>query len=839
MLKPSWLTREQFADYRKRFPDFFCASCGDSDRAEESIEHIVPRQVGGTNDVENLRPICVSCKIRKFGVESSYWSQQFYADLPIHLEAARSAQRHECHDRILDYRDWFTQPFDQISGRLYLLAWIVAAGKTLAIPMLGFALNHLIRRERGQHHPRINRTLVLCKEQAIRDQIADDLEKDIVRFGLCSVPPRIGIIKSGSQLVDPRVIEQKDIWITCIQMLFDMPNPSIEMILSFFPLVVFDEPHYARDQVFKIVQAAFDSACFGLTGSPITGDGQQIKQFVTFSLYDYDAASTNDQSVKLLVPPDKPAFASIYEEIDIIEAVMHRAGHESKTTTTQEDGYALNIRPAISVAEGVVRYIKECDSNFLEGFGLIRHEAASHRDASSVTPDLIYPVHALIQAETIEIGQTICLHLNRMFDAERSRYPLCDGYHCEIVRSDIAETDDDGKSRNNKGKKLKTDHAWMQAKHNDGQLTPGSARFIVVIGIGREGVNNPLCGIVGLARSIHSRVDIIQRAIGRQLRAFTKWENGILRVPPAQLDTVKIISHSAFGNRPFVEEAVRVVLNMRDAFSEIPTIGDLIEGRVDAEDAVASSSEVLLTSHERLLVASEVGVQKAANPEAIDVDTIAWKLSPGADGGAKRDRVRDWAVTVVNNPETARETLRLHRYLAETPRVMREYLDLCPSDETLISHIKRCHPKQYKYCSELDNPKLREVLTELYATHARQFHMPDLPVFNKLSAIRKKLGAEVLGELRGNCTAADHKIYSLAGTAMKLKLGSQPGEQLLDDGKYDAPECHIILTRHEVWREMKGWMVHSAISNGYCPSLSIGLAIPVEQSQLQGDADVA
>lgn len=41
-----------------------CAVCG-TDQGEMHIDHIIPRKVGGTHDLDNLRVLCKSCNLRK------------------------------------------------------------------------------------------------------------------------------------------------------------------------------------------------------------------------------------------------------------------------------------------------------------------------------------------------------------------------------------------------------------------------------------------------------------------------------------------------------------------------------------------------------------------------------------------------------------------------------------------------------------------------------------------------------------------------------------------------------------------------------------------------------
>ena len=71
------------------------------------------------------------------------------------------AQRREVWDRItLEVAAWFSQPLSHTAGLLYVLPAVVAAGKTLMVPALGWALNYAIRTQPGR--PRRVATACCC-----------------------------------------------------------------------------------------------------------------------------------------------------------------------------------------------------------------------------------------------------------------------------------------------------------------------------------------------------------------------------------------------------------------------------------------------------------------------------------------------------------------------------------------------------------------------------------------------------------------------------------------------------------------------------------------------------
>jgi hypothetical protein len=826
MRKPPWMTPENWGIFLKLNPRVECKDCGESDPDRMTIDHVVARALGGTDDPDNLQWLCGPCNSRKWLNDDLYWSQRFYFDHPVNLVQAREAHR-RLFELILHHRDWFKQPFSRINRVLLTNAWVVGAGKTIAIPLTASALNHVILRDCGAAYPRVNRILILTKETAIRDQIVRDLTEDLVRFGFLASPPRVKAV-TGSWQLEPQIIEQADIWVSCIQMFFDknnQPLPGIEGKLAGFRLIAFDELHFAFDQVLSVVHRAYNSLCFGYTGTPIKADGKQLRSVVLFSLYDYQSAHANDRSMKFLPSPDSREWKAVFEEVDIIEADMLRRGKAEKTQTASTEGYAQNIRPAITVAEAVVRHVHDCDQQFSSDR---IYPIAPHRTSESdPIADLIYPVHAMIQAENIPAAKVIARHLDKMFDADRRSYPSEKGYHAEVVMSSYS--DEDGKKQS--GKRLDPDHPWMHFKKNQ-ILSAKCARFLVLVDMGREGVNNPYCATIGLAASVSSVVSHVQRTLGRQLRSVIDTFMNRLHLPPDVLDTVKIISHSTYGNRPAIEEAVRYTLNMTDHLSDIPTMASLVDSEFQAIDPPSVDPGTSLSRSERIAIATTLGSQKLSG-KPVSLPEVVEAFGGQTEG--KKARVKEWGEKVLSDPTSARKELRLGPDLKHIPLVLREYPDVTPSDEELIRFIKHDSPRLAAYVTPMTDER-RDFLREFYRKHVERFHLRDLPITTKLSQIRRSLATVILQDLknRGGYVGPDNSIFAFTGSAIQTVLGLLPGEKADDDGKYDTPESHVILTRPDVQAGIMGWVEYLAASKGLAPYLAAGFAIPAE-----GIADVA
>jgi 5-methylcytosine-specific restriction endonuclease McrA len=56
-----------------------CQLCG-ADEGEMHIDHIIPRKVGGTHDLDNLRVLCKSCNLRKGALNDGVFLAQAATD---------------------------------------------------------------------------------------------------------------------------------------------------------------------------------------------------------------------------------------------------------------------------------------------------------------------------------------------------------------------------------------------------------------------------------------------------------------------------------------------------------------------------------------------------------------------------------------------------------------------------------------------------------------------------------------------------------------------------------------------------------------------------------------
>jgi len=732
-----------------------CEKCQEAD--DLTVDHIVPRWAGGTDDVSNLQFLCAPENFAKSIKPDAHWSQSFYWDKTPNLDAFRGAQR-LLFEEITQNPDWFARPTGEIARRLYVNAWVVAAGKTIGIATAAWAVNHVLR-ERWGACPRAGCLLIIAKERAVRDQIAADLRADIVKYGILPQAPRVGVVEHGWQFEQEEWLDQHDAAVTCVQQIWEReggkPRADLAKILAHFPVIAFDEPHFAAEQVSRIVDAASASVCFGFTGTPIDSAGQLLRQMVALTVYGYDQASYIDQSLKWL-DSTPTLFREFVREIGITEARLIEYGKPTVTDDPTKDGYDKNIEPAKSVVRAVIDEMKRRDQLVADA-----ETIAPHRDPARVAMGDLYPSHGMVVCDSVAAAISLCENTNTMFDRDPATYLPTDGWRAEVVYTDTS----DGDGKHLPGKPLDPWHPWLRAKHLGYRLDAKCSRLLFVVGIGREGVNNPACGPIGVATSQGSIVEMVQRAIGRQLRAVTKRNDGRTLVPPAPLDTVLIVTHAAFGNADLLARAMSFVCEMEEQLAGLPRIDGLDkDGFQEPEDLCR---RITLTTQEKIEIAARLG-ETGLDGTLPDPREVV-SCYAGFDTGPRIDRMLDWAMKVRNYPDAARQEIHLGRGIKPNLIVTREQIKHEATDSELERHLKIHHSLLVgKYVPITDVH--RELITTLYIEHASHFHLPPLTSNDHIEDIRRSITSRVRRHVGRYFTGDRSYVHGLVGAAVKLKL---------------------------------------------------------------------
>ena len=840
--KPHWLSQDVWGRLlQKSGLTGGCAKCGT--RVGITVFPIKPYWQGGGDELDNLQFLCRNCIIKDSNKDADYFRHSsFYFDSDHKPDKFWGAQQTECYNRILlDYNGWFTRPWSEICRRLYILGWVVGSGKTLAIPALGFALNRLILSELGKSVPRVDCVLVLCKDVATRDQTAMALARDIKAFGICGQSPEVVVAGTAppnySRRTNPVRYNNEifstafknhlamsgcHIVVACIHQLWQKNGQSpkeLSRILDQFPLIVIDEPHFGRDQALLIVEAARNSLCFGTTGSPIDVKGRLLQKFVLFSDYGYHDASRNDHSMKFLASPGSKEWPSVFEEIGILDADFRTGELSGKTYTTNHEGYDISVEASKTVAQAVVRRIVQCDKEESDQ----TLSAAKHRPENAV-PSIRYPAHAMIKVATYDDGRMIEKLLTEMFESDLFLYSPARGYKAVIVHAGADDRDD---------QPLPPDHPWFYSRNHNGALSEQSARFLIVIGIGREGINNPYATVFGMACKCRSVVEVVQRAIGRLSRAVVEVKDGVLHVPSARLDTIHIITHKAFGNAPYFAEGASFVLNMKDRFTGLLSIDDLRANSEGMSRHEIDPDAVLPVSH-KLTIAALVGRARLRNSAftADDLLQSEW----GASNPERLEAGEAWRDRVAKDPDRAMRSLHHTDILAPLTVIVKETVDCKPSVDDILQFVKQHHFQDFPEVAALvsagNHSGLRGWEVAL-SQHIERFYSKRLQSHTDIDRIRKEYAYDVIRMLGVEDDARIvSRVHEAVGSAVKKLVNVPEGGIVHKNGVYDVPQYHSALTRPETRLRLLGYVRQLLIRRGYCPDLAAAFGITPDGEHL-------
>lgn len=816
--KPSWLDRAIFSALIDRYDVPHCERCGTID--DLTVDHIIARHAGGTDDLSNLQFLCRVCNSTKGIRPDNYWSQTFYWDkLPDDAGFAnlRHPQR-EFFNEIVHYRsDWFgRRNISEIARHLYINPWVVGAGKTLAIAVAGWAVNYTIQAHWGKAARRADRMLVIAKDQAIRDQIAESLATDLSALGIVKKNPRVGVVEQGWQFGERAWLDSHDAIVVCEQHLWEAKGHArkdLAEILAHFPVIAFDEPHYAPEQIVRIVDAASSSLCFGFTGTPVDKCAELLPRMVALTIYDYQEACEIDRSLKYLDADQRNFRGMFVNELGIHDADILENGNFTITEDTQKDGYSKNIEPAKAVVKEVIAEMMARDEIKVE-----YEQPALHRREPDVEASMLYPVHAIVYFDNIATAESLATHLNKWFDDNRDQYPEHKGWRIEVVHAGSKG----GPAKPLARKTGAPPHPWMRYKHK-GQMDRQCARILFVVDMAREGVNNPYCGVVGVACKSTSVLDSVQGWLGRQLRAVYAQEGLTFRVPPAPLDTVRVVTHSAFGVAGAIREGIDFICNMRSKLAELPTIEGLEKEEPKPLEVIERGLD--LPAFEKVKIACYLG---ARDVEGVPVDLAELLERFAPAGGRKAERVQQWVETVRQDPERALAEARLAADLRPIPIVVRERIKRDPSDRDLERFVK-IHQQQLVRRLPVTNSD-RELFVALYDMHARQFHSSPLALtetdgkgnlirINKL--VRSLVGSAVLETLGGHFIGDKSLVWKFSTGAAARKLGVPGDKQLKDKSDWDTPQAHAIIKRADVRSELVGYVIRRLAEQGYVPNLAL------------------
>jgi hypothetical protein len=524
--------------------------------------------------------------------------------------------------------------------------------------------------------------------------------------------------------------------------------------------------------------------------------------------------------------------------------------------------YKNNLVPRLAIGWALINHLKLQDGLPSTGNKLARPrepETVFKGKTVKVEASYVHRIHALLVVDGVEIGKMIRDLLNLFLEQRRHDFPLERGYRVILA---VGQGDKRGDYSNmNLGDPK---HPWMLAKENAGNpvvtkfkkgiktgeidLDKTWARICIVDNLAREGINNPLCGVIGFAAPCNSQQEAAQR-IGRILRSFiddSKVNSGLLLVPPKSQDEIKIFLHNELiqGSRTLssILAAIDYMVNMRDRLEGLTTVSDLIENEGGSGTGEMNTPNALNTK-ERVAIAYDLGEHIAAFPnisreEAIEGARSSIITLHYSDNPQKAQKANDWINQIRDNPDAASAKIQMVAAITPQDVVRRESRALTPEnlpDEELVNWLRAYKPEHLAMTKHLHIPDIRKFLVSLYEDNYR--------LLERLPTKTNEEMEQDLDNARTNLTnLVVHKITDsngnpypplnemdvkklrglvrkrLNGAIRRKLIGNTNDGSVGRNSRYIQPQYVAVLRLENVQRELVGYTVRSILAE-YCPQL--------------------
>lgn len=615
-------------------------------------DHILPKAAGGRDESGNYQWLCRGQNQRKGTSMDARYGNTGWFDQAIDTSKLRPHQKYSAWDRVFEFEEQFASANERLFDVFFLHAWVVGAGKTIGSITSLFAINNCInRRQRGQR--RVMQSLFLVHQRELVKSIKEEIETDLVKYGITDSAPRVLEIKQQADW--DRVRTGKfDIAVACTQSVWPeddqrgcrFTTEELAEKLAVFEAVIVDECHFATAQWLQLIQMMPKAFKIASTATPMNGKGEFFAsdptlrdRLIVLSLVSYETVAEQN-CLKVVLPFEDGFSTSNYVCID---------GGDS-----------------VEVQSGVER---EGAQNTTNPNNLIAQEVAIARAATDMRTDDIganYASHALIKVNSIEAANSLAARINGGLSGklDNSGNFTAAALHSGAHPKEIGKLDD-----------------WMAAKKNSGTLMPNSRRFLVTCQTGQFGLNNFCCDRLIWIDPSYSLIDIIQR-LGRCMRGNTG--------TPVKVYWTRA-HHEVFA--PLLAAALEYILDMETKIRDA--------GFVFLEDWAMETNNLLdrpvtpsvLTRRDRRQVEELVG-QMVIDGVSSNIGEFEFRMSRFAnmhavDNDSKRRAFEGYASSLRIDNDERRKALGVPNPLARpaTSLVVKQDPPLDYSDEELLKAI--------------------------------------------------------------------------------------------------------------------------------------------------------
>jgi len=870
--KPSWLKAKTWGEfcskYQREDGSFPCSQPGCLRKAD-TVDHIKPRShpdftelreyideddrkrkqsnPDAAHVLENLQPMCRSHNSSKGVRPDAYWSNDLYFDCPLDLDKLRASQRDYIYTAMREAGPLMVGRLNQINGKLLSFFQVTGAGKTLGKFVLPFAINHGLIDASDMHRPaRVDRVLIVVKDQALRGQLVRELGGDAntkaepVDLEIINQAPVVKEATSSSDLVTYSKMPGVHFVICCTQALWDKDDSAItdanrQQLFNAFPAIIFDEMHFAIDRIRQVVHQATNSLVFGLTASPIDGGGMPLEDMVCVSTYGYQQACANDNSMKSLGEavddPRGTGLSPVFD--DLIEEVLPSEVENLDNVTVLrgvEGQGCYSLASAINVANALIERIDRLDRLRLSGVAS-GHRRLHSPDIERVVASLKYPSHAILRCHDILTAEFLTNHINAKLSANPDLYPPKLGWKAAVAHSNGKQLDEDT-------------HPWFWSKNNGGKLSADAARILVVKDMACEGINNRFCNTVAWAHIPGTKRRLVQ-ADGRAARAVVKKDGSTLNVPHAHLDRIYILTHFNWGRGAEKSERQKALIESLRFFYN----PDSLDGLISFQDWLEHGEEI----HNVDLAEDNAGVglydlQKILsylatcrrNGGRVSMRKVYEMV--GCKGGKRQDAVREVTQGLATqDPKTVLKVQKRFGQLTEVsylgPIATLEKIDPAMTTHDAVNYVTNIAGTDALLALQEEDPEGLATACQVLAPMLRgsYFKPQEVTMQQTVSDVLRQIGIRLIHNLQ--LFTHKDRIYKEVFRAARIMLGVGHDEVLGKDSRFNIWPVILMLQETRLQGKITGHVLRTLYDQGFIAEEGYLLGIKDLAAQQQQESN--
>jgi hypothetical protein len=774
------------------------------------VDHVHARALGGETSLANCRLVCAQYNRERGAQPDAAWSTLSWFDDRGSFDHLRRMQRAIGPNMVAEYADLFVAKRAELLKYISLFAVVTGGGKTLLMVATLLAINEEVNR-RVDHAPRVRRVLWFVNERALGDQLKRELLDEPVRFGLHPVRPSVQVCTETGDI--ERGPMHHPFTISCPHVLWDKKDqrrddPEIATILSAYDTIIWDECDFAPDQSGRLARLAPHALKFGLTATPIDGDGDFLRQFALAGKASYDQVFKQDRCLSVLLPWDEA------KDNGYVKGIPHSAYHSLDGGVSVRSEGQHGEKASLPGGVTAIRYAMEEMSDL-------------ERRMEGKLRDTWYSPHILVRCSNINEARSLKAQIDD--EIRGRRFPLHgEGWRTTIMHQGLRGVPEEEKRffHDRKG----VIHPFLRAKQNRGRCDGQSSRILFVVDMGIRGLNNwPVLALVDIARGESINVQV--QAAGRPMRLPPHLADIAQSKELSDFATIRYFYPDSGGSPGAMEQAVSFILEMDARFENAGLVqwSDVLEGTTAPAGRGIQAPEQPFTLGDRVQVDAVLGGMMA-DGVVIDedaVEEIIRQLPPVMTEG-RRERAAEHIERVLNDdryraslvdledvphvrPVSQEEPKQVGQHtLDELAQYVLDSRKLEKSRDIILADLREGRPVTILLVSQSKHDE------------DMRFYRPPIRLFrlqrsNEGPGILTESATALLNDLdkRGVMDRADAgKVYAAVNTAVARICRV---DDTSNDGPLDQPAYHHALGLPRTQQAIKETAVKLLILHGVLP----------------------